>query len=76
MDSIAKNLEENKGFVKVRSSLDNVEYKVLDIGTSSEKLEVALILSKVRRDLNKLMIYLCKYFCIRQLLKFEPERRK
>jgi hypothetical protein len=60
MDSIAKNLEENKGFVKVRSSLDNVEYKVLDIGTSSEKLEVALILSKVRRDLNKLMIYLCK----------------
>ena len=60
MDAVAKNLEENKGFVKVRSSLDNVEYKVLDIGTSSEKSEVALILSKVRRDLNKLMIYLCK----------------
>jgi len=60
MDAIAKNLEENKGFVKVISSLDNVEYKVLNIGTSSEKEEVALILSKVRRDLNKLMIYLCK----------------
>ena len=60
MDSIAKNLEENKGFVKVRSSLDNVEYKVLDIGSESEKKQVALILSKVRRDLNKLLIYLCK----------------
>jgi len=60
MDKIAKNLEEDKGFVKVRSSLDNLEYKVLDYGTESEKKEVAYLLSKVRRDLNTLLMYLCK----------------
>jgi len=60
MDSIAKNLEENKGFVKIKSTLDNLEYKVLDKGSESEKIEVANTLSKIRFDLNRLLIYLCK----------------
>ena len=60
MDKIAKNLDEDSGFIKIRSNLDNLDYKVLNIGSDSEKKEAALILSKIRRDLNKLLIYLCK----------------
>jgi hypothetical protein len=60
MDKIAKNLEENKGFVKIKSTFDNVEYKVLDQGSESEKLEVANTLAHIRKDLNTLLIYLCK----------------
>lgn len=61
MDSIAKNLDENTGFVSIKSDVDNLYYKVLDIGTESDKKEVAFILSNIRRDLNTLMIYLCKH---------------
>jgi len=60
MDKIAKNLEENKGFILVRSSLDNVQYKILDTGSYDEQIEVAKILSMIRRDINILLIYLCK----------------
>ena len=60
MDKIAKNLEENKGFVKIKSTLDNTEYKVLDKGSYEEKLEVANTLAKIRQDFNILLIYLCK----------------
>jgi hypothetical protein len=60
MDKIAKNLEENKGFVSIKSPLDGLYYKVVDTGSSEEKIEVAKNLSMVRRDLNKLLIYLCK----------------
>jgi len=60
MDKIAKNLEENKGFVKIKSTIDSAEYKVLDTGSQQEKLEVANILARIRKDLNTLLIYLCK----------------
>ena len=60
MDKIAKNLEESKGFVSIKSPLDGLYYKVVDTGSESEKLEVAKNLSMVRRDLNILLIYLCK----------------
>jgi hypothetical protein len=60
MDKIAKNLEENKGFILVRSPLDNVQYKILDTGSYDEQIEVAKILSMIRRDINSLLIYLCK----------------
>jgi hypothetical protein len=60
MDKIAKNLEESKGFVSIKSPLDGLYYKVVDTGSDAEKLEVAKNLSMVRRDLNILLIYLCK----------------
>jgi hypothetical protein len=61
MDSVAKNLDEDTGFIGVKSDIDNLYYKVIDIGTEAEKKQVAIILSKIRRDLNTLMIYLCKH---------------
>ena len=60
MDKIAKNLEENKGFVKIRSPVDNVEYKVLKTDSEISDKQAAKVLSLIRRDLNKLLIYLCK----------------
>jgi hypothetical protein len=53
-------LEESVGFVKVRSTLDSLEYKVWNTGTDSEKLEVANILAMVRQNINILLIYLAR----------------
>ena len=53
-------LDEDVGFVKVRSILDNLEYKVVDRGSEQDKLEVANALAKVRRDLNTLLIYVAR----------------
>jgi hypothetical protein len=54
-------LEENVGFVSITSPLDGLNYKVWDEGTSEQKLQVAIELSKVRRDMNKLLVYICKH---------------
>ena len=53
-------VEETDGFVKIRSPMDSLEYKVWNTGSESVKQEVALQLSNVRRDINILLIYLCK----------------
>uniref|UniRef100_A0A6C0I9W5 WLM domain-containing protein n=1 Tax=viral metagenome TaxID=1070528 RepID=A0A6C0I9W5_9ZZZZ len=53
-------VEEDTGFIKIKSPLDNLDYKVYNTGSPDEQLQVAIMLSKVRRDLNKLLIYLCK----------------
>jgi len=53
-------VEESKGFVKIKSPIDDLEYKVWDSGTEREKLEVANNLARVRRDMNTLLIYLAK----------------
>ena len=53
-------LDESGGFVKIRSNLDNLEYKVWNSGTDSEKLEVANTLARVRRDINTLLIFLAR----------------
>ena len=53
-------VEENIGFVKVKSGIDLLDYKVYNVGTSEEKQQVADSLAKVRRDLNKLLFHLCR----------------
>ena len=53
-------LEEKIGFVKVKSPLDSLEYRVVNEGTKEDINEVAVVLSKVRRDINTLLVYLCK----------------
>jgi hypothetical protein len=60
MDKVAKNLEENKGFVKIKSTVDNLEYKVVDEGSREDKIKAANILANIRKDINTLLIYLCK----------------
>ena len=54
-------LEENVGFVSITSPLDGLNYKVWNEGTPEQKLQVAIELSKVRRDMNKLLVYICKH---------------
>ena len=49
---------ENTNYVNVKSSIDDLVYKVWDSGPESVKQEVADVLASVRRDLNKLLIYL------------------
>ena len=49
-------LEESIGFKEVKSRLDSLYYKVWNKGNNTS--EVALVLSKVRRDINKLLTYL------------------
>lgn len=53
-------LEENINFVKIKSPLDSNYYKVYNSGTSKEQQDVALELSKIRRDINKLLEYIMK----------------
>jgi hypothetical protein len=53
-------VEENKGFVNIKSTIDSLYYKVLDIGTAQEQQEVANSLALIRRDLNKMLFYLCR----------------
>jgi hypothetical protein len=54
-------LEESVGFVYVTSPIDGLKYKVWNEGTREQKLAVAIELSKIRRDLNKLLLYICKH---------------
>ena len=54
-------VEEYIGFVKIKSPIDSLEYKVWNKGSSNEQKEVAIQLSKVRRDINSLLMYLCKH---------------
>ena len=54
-------VEENIGFVKIKSNIDSLEYKVYNRGTSEDKQKVADTLAKIRRDLNKLLFYLCRH---------------
>jgi len=54
-------VEESVGFVSILSPLDSLEYKVWDTGSDSDKLEAANILARVRKDINKLLIYLAKH---------------
>ena len=49
---------ENKNYVEIRSTIDDLVYKVWDSGPDSVKQEVADVLASVRRDLNTLLIYL------------------
>ena len=51
--------DENYGFTKIKSP-DGLYYKVLNYGTIEDKIDVATILSNIRKDINKLLIYLCK----------------
>jgi hypothetical protein len=53
-------VEENIGFVKIKSQVDSLEYKVYDVGTDEEKQQVADTLAKARRDINKLLFTLCR----------------
>ena len=53
-------VEESIGFVKIKSNIDSLEYKVYDIGSESEKQETADNLAKVRRLVNKILFYLCR----------------
>ena len=54
-------VEESIGFVKIKSGIDSLEYKVWNKGSENEKKEVAIQLSKVRRDINILLMYLCNH---------------
>jgi len=54
-------VEENEGFILIKSDIDSLEYKVYNTGTPEEQQEVANSLAKVRRDLNKLLFYLCRH---------------
>jgi len=54
-------LEESKGFVSIKSPIDELNYKVRNEGTSEQKLQVANELAKVRSDINKLLVYICKH---------------
>jgi len=53
-------VEENKGFVKVRSPIDNMEYKVYSTGNPQLELEVANKLAECRFMINKTLLYLIK----------------
>jgi hypothetical protein len=50
-------VEEKKGFVSIKGP-DNVYYKVWNSDDEQENIASAIELSKVRRDFNKLLIYL------------------
>ena len=50
-------VEESIGFIKIKSPIDSLEYKVWNKGSSNEQKEVAIQLSKVRRDINILLMY-------------------
>jgi hypothetical protein len=50
-------LEEEKGFDKIKAS-DGITYNVWDSGTLEEKLEVAETLAHVRKDINKILLYI------------------
>ena len=52
-------VEENIGFVNIKA-WDNLYYKVWDAGSPETIQEVANILAKIRYDINKILIYLCK----------------
>ena len=54
-------VEENIGFESITSPLDSLEYKVWSSGTSGDKIKVSIILSKIRKDMNNLLIYLAKH---------------
>ena len=54
-------VEENEGFILIKSDIDSLEYKVYNTGTPEEKQAVANSLANVRRDLNKLLFYLCRH---------------
>jgi len=54
-------LEEDKGFVSITSPIDGLNYKVWNEGTDIQKQDVATELSKIRRDINKLLVYICKH---------------
>ena len=51
-------MEENNGFIDITSPLDGLSYKVWNEGSLKQKLEVAIELSKVRRDINNLLVYI------------------
>ena len=53
-------VEETIGFDTITASEDGMNYKVWDKGTSEIKQQVAEELAKIRRDLNKLLVYLYK----------------
>jgi len=52
-------LEEEKGFDKIKAS-DGIIYNVWNSGTLEEKREVAETLARVRKDINKILLYIYK----------------
>lgn len=53
-------VEENKRFISIPSSLDKLPYKVIDTGNIEQDFNVAVILSEIRFMVNKLLCYLIK----------------
>jgi hypothetical protein len=53
-------VDENTNFNFIKSPLDNLNYKVYNSGTPQEQQETALVLSKVRKNINTLLVHLCK----------------
>jgi hypothetical protein len=53
-------VEENEGFVLVKSNVDNLDYKVL-INKPGNKQDVANVLARIRTDLNTLLVFLCQH---------------
>jgi len=53
-------VEETIGFVSIRCPMDSVEYKVWNAGTQDQIEQTSHVLSKIRKDVNTLLIYLCK----------------
>jgi hypothetical protein len=53
-------VEETVGFVNIKSKIDSLFYKVYNVGSTGEMIQVADSLALVRRDLNKLLFYLCR----------------
>lgn len=54
-------VEETTGFVLIKSPIDSLQYKVYNTGTPEERQKVADLLASVRREMNKLLVYLCKH---------------
>jgi hypothetical protein len=53
-------VEESKGFSRIRSRQDNLIYKVWDKGSEQDQQKVAEVLARVRKDFNTLLFYLYK----------------
>ena len=54
-------VEENINFVKVKSTIDSLEYKIFDKHSGSSLTECANALASVRRDINFILFYICRH---------------
>lgn len=53
-------VEESVGFIKLKSNIDSLEYKVWETDSPGDDQKVADILGKIRKDINRLLIYLAR----------------